>query len=121
MSTDKAAAAIAALDFSDHFEAVASGFVGREWLFDRVERWIARPSGRLLLLVGGPGTGKTAFIARLASARRDIVATPFCSFEDSRTIRPSTAIRSIAANLAATLPNYGECLANTVDTARLSI
>lgn len=117
MIGDNNAPALTPLNFSDSFEAVASEFIGRESLFQLVDDWIEKPSGQLLLISGWPGTGKTSFAARLATVRSDVAAAHFCSFEDSRTVRPTTAIRFIAANLSATLQKNGERLANTVNPA----
>jgi WD40 repeat protein len=121
MSDDATRAALLSLDFSDKFASVASDFVPREWLSARVEQWIKEPAARRLLIVGAPGTGKTAFAAHFAATGPHVAIAHFCSSEDTRTVRPSTAIRSVAAGLASLLPDYGQALANTVDPARLSI
>ncbi|MBP2326616.1 tetratricopeptide (TPR) repeat protein [Kibdelosporangium banguiense] len=42
------------------------GFVEREWLVSRVEQHFADPDCRFVLLSGGPGTGKSAFLAWLS-------------------------------------------------------
>ena len=44
------------------------GFVGREWVLEAVDDWIAHESERYLLIVGEPGWGKTALAAWLAGA-----------------------------------------------------
>jgi hypothetical protein len=39
-------------------------FVGREWLFNRIDQWLADPDAPLtLFVVGGPGVGKTSAMA----------------------------------------------------------
>ncbi|HEV7979967.1 hypothetical protein [Amycolatopsis sp.] len=43
-----------------------AGFFERAWLAERVERHLRDPECRFLLLTGGPGTGKSAFLAWLA-------------------------------------------------------
>nr|WP_042193417.1 hypothetical protein [Kibdelosporangium sp. MJ126-NF4]CEL20765.1 hypothetical protein [Kibdelosporangium sp. MJ126-NF4]CTQ89678.1 hypothetical protein [Kibdelosporangium sp. MJ126-NF4] len=42
------------------------GFVERTWLAGRVEQHFADPGCRFVLLTGGPGTGKSAFLAWLS-------------------------------------------------------
>src|SRR5690349_15257059 len=55
-----------AVDFDAYIAHWMKDFTGREWVFQRLEAWLQRPSatGRFLL-VGGPGTGKTTLAARL--------------------------------------------------------
>jgi hypothetical protein len=41
-------------------------FTGRDWVFQSIDRWLADPAGsRAFLLVGDPGAGKSAILARL--------------------------------------------------------
>lgn len=48
-------------------------FVGREWLFERIETWLKKGPG-MCLLVGEPGIGKSAFLRELARRRKDVVS-----------------------------------------------
>ncbi|MEW6277384.1 MAG: hypothetical protein AB1758_02095, partial [Candidatus Eremiobacterota bacterium] len=41
--------------------------VGRQWLFDQVEAWMAAPDSWSAVLVAHPGVGKSAFLRELAS------------------------------------------------------
>ncbi|MEU4448609.1 hypothetical protein AB0K14_33775 [Actinosynnema sp. NPDC050801] len=47
-------------------EHLARGFVERAWLLDRIERHFRDPGCRFVLLLGGPGTGKSTVLAWLA-------------------------------------------------------
>ena len=57
-------------------------FVGRQWLFDKCKNWVLDSSNpfRLFVILGEAGTGKTAFVRRLASLykKRSGVSIP-CS------------------------------------------
>jgi len=45
-----------------------SNFIGREWLVQKVASFCDNPEGRHLIIVGEPGSGKTALMAYLAEA-----------------------------------------------------
>jgi len=53
-------------DFGELITRYGSSFVGREWLVERVDSFLAEKKHRTLVLSGGPGIGKTAFLAHLA-------------------------------------------------------
>ena len=57
-----------------YVEERAGSFVGREWVFAQVRRFLSGPPGTFLLR-GDPGTGKTAVAARLAQASCGRAAT----------------------------------------------
>ena len=53
-------------DFHDFARGRLHDFTGREWLADRVRAWRADENANcILVIVGGPGVGKSAFAARL--------------------------------------------------------
>jgi len=96
--------------------ARAAGFVGREWILDAVDHWLAHERGRYLLIVGEPGWGKTALAAwlagagpvpesadaarRLARVRQGWDAVHFCIARGQRgTVNPGQFARDIAEQL----------------------
>ncbi len=93
-------------------------FTGREWLFDRIDQWIADPDApSTLFVVGGPGVGKTSAMAHWCSGRLKVGAYHFCD-----QYQPDTA-REVVASLAGQLlslqalcRSYPEALRN-LDTA----
>jgi TIR domain/NACHT domain len=86
-------------------------FVGRSWLFSRLNAWLAG-SRRCFLIEGVTGSGKTAFVAELL--RRNpggrILAYHFCSASDPQTLEPAIFVRSIAGMLARSFDGYSEQL-----------
>ncbi len=54
-------------EFSDLITRYTADFVGREWLAKQVNALLDDPGCRFVVLTGGPGVGKTAFLAHLAA------------------------------------------------------
>jgi hypothetical protein len=40
-------------------------FTGRTWLLPTLLKWLEQPDGRMFILTGGPGTGKSMIMAWL--------------------------------------------------------
>jgi TIR domain/AAA ATPase domain len=102
-----------ALDQGPYLYEKRDGFVGREWLFNRVSAWLRTArSESALLITGEPGIGKSAFIAELAHRNLDgrVVAYHFCTREDRLTLEPGAFVSSLAAILASRLPSFAPML-----------
>jgi WD40 repeat protein len=97
-------------DFGPYLTNKRRGFVGREWLFDMVRAWQSETDGpQALLLCADYGFGKSALMAELEAGRYGVLiaAHHFCHRDTIETLNPATFVRSVAAQLAATLPAYG--------------
>lgn len=95
------------------FEALVArktlGFSGRQWLFDRYERWLASGSSRLFWIKGAPGIGKSAFAAALVSrAKTVVIGSYFCDFQALKPPEEAAkeAISTLAYQIASRLPDY---------------
>jgi hypothetical protein len=114
-----------ALDFSATIAERTAHFSGRQWVFEAIDRWLADPAGgRVFVLTGGPGTGKTAIAARLAQANRAAVALPgcpqlrpgflvyehFCIAGRDSTLSPTAFVRALSESLANTCPAFRQAL-----------
>jgi len=106
----------AILDFSRYVAEHTAGFVGRTWVFEAIETWLAQgPNGpRYFLLTGEPGSGKTAIAgrlykqwraARMAGACEAVTpdglhAVHFCVANDRHWISPRAFAQALAGQLA---------------------
>ena len=92
--------------------ALVDGFMGREWLKDRLDEWRrnARDS-RLFWISGGPGTGKSAFAAWLAHfGKANVIGINLCRFNIDERRDPTRVIFTLAFQIATRLPDYRRLL-----------
>ena len=117
------------IDFSHTIERLVEGFIGREWLFEKLDNWLNQEDGeKFYLLTGEPGVGKSAIAARLTQRWTDskpetgkLAAYHFCRAGDVETVRPGRVVRSLATQLVNTLPGYKEALKEVIDPVYLNI
>jgi hypothetical protein len=89
------------LDFKSDIQRLTQGFVGREWVFAEIDRWLANPrSPTFFIITGEPGIGKSAIAARLTQRRDDIGAYHFCHARRADTLDPLNLVRSLAQQLS---------------------
>ncbi|MFM0223094.1 ATP-binding protein [Paraburkholderia dipogonis] len=96
-------------DFTGYIAEKRSAFIGRDWLFDAVRGWYEDDHGAQALLVCADfGVGKSAFMAELTHNVHglQVAAHHFCHHDTIETFNPATFVRSVAAQLAASLPEY---------------
>jgi WD40 repeat protein len=108
-------------DFSGYLAEKRAGFTGRDWLFDEVRAWYEDNNGaRALLVCADFGVGKSAFMAELASDPHglQIAAYHFCHHDTIETLNPGTFVRSVAAQLADSLPDYRSAVDADPDARR---
>lgn len=98
------------------------GFIGREWLFEAVEKWRIDRSqtSRLFWITGDPGFGKSAFAAQLMHTRSDVViAAQFVEWDKPDHKNSANVIRSIAFQIATRLPDYRKFLLTLPEISNL--
>jgi hypothetical protein len=115
------------IDFSDYIANHTLNFTGQEWVFEAIQSWLADVKGeRFFLLTGAPGSGKTAIAARLTQFAQGAATYPgleagflqavhFCSARVSVWTDPKEFARSLALQLAASIPEFGRALNNIGD------
>ena len=80
----------------------------RKWLLQKVKNWIEEDNDHLLLLFGGPGTGKTAFSLWLSYGELSqyVAAWHLCQYNDKRTCLQRNAVKSLAYYLSTRITEY---------------
>lgn len=88
------------------------GFVGREWIIKEITQKLKESDGpQMLWLNGGPGIGKTSIAARLAhDLELPAAGVYFCRFDRSQTHSAHNVIRTLAYQMACTVPAYRQML-----------
>lgn len=90
-----------------------SHFIGREWIFDRIDAWLKDDKApRIFWITGPPGIGKTAIASWLCYKYREVGASHFCRFGHIQRTDPRRFVLSIAYQLSTQLPEYQERLKN---------
>ena len=91
-----------------------SSFVGRAWLLSSVQTWFSSSDSRAFVIVGPPGSGKTAFASWLTAsdAVAKVLLARFCSLRDLSSGDALTFIESLATALGANYPGFGETLSS---------
>lgn len=102
-------------DFAAFLHAKREGFTGRRWLFDAIDLWrTTGGGGRVLLIKGDPGTGKSAVVAELVHRNPggQVLAYHCCQWDVGDTLEPWRFVRSISAMIAGKLEEYAAQLAD---------
>jgi hypothetical protein len=95
------------LDFHDDISSHLAQFVGRAWIFRKIDLWLATSRGsRVFWITGEAGVGKTALAAWLRANRPEVSAFHLCRFGNSVTTDAGGAVRSLAYQLSTQLPDY---------------
>jgi tetratricopeptide (TPR) repeat protein len=94
--------------FSSDIARHVPDFVGRDWVFEAYEQWLAQRSGsRLLWINGGPGLGKSAIAANLVHNHQSaIVGAWFCQVHSLERRDVRVALCSLAFQLACRWDDY---------------
>ena len=121
--TSSLATKVTVIPFEDDIKKLTQYFTGRDWLFKDIDNWLKnKKDDRFFLLTGEPGVGKSAIAAQLTQIPNiDITAYHFCRDRDVETVRPERILRSLAAQLAEKIPEYGEALAKSIKPNLLQI
>ncbi|MBP2705456.1 hypothetical protein JOL79_16720 [Microbispora sp. RL4-1S] len=103
--------------------------VPRPWILARLDRWLREEDGRIFLMTGPPGTGKTWFAAQLVppedereaqgghEGRPEVVLAHFCDASDERTLDALDFVRALSGALARRIPRFADALAASAASA----
>lgn len=95
---------------------LSNDFYGREWLMDEVDKWYKEnKTTKLFWLLGGPGVGKSAFVARLAHYFSGTAAMQFCEWDKKDSSNPKQIVKTLSFQIATKLNDYRKLLIELVD------
>jgi hypothetical protein len=110
------------MEFSSYINERTQYFTGRDWVFKAINdwNWSRKVESRIFLLVGGPGTGKTAIAAKLAQISDGTSKIPiapdlipgwltyshFCQAGLDSTLSPLSFVQSLSETLANRYPAF---------------
>lgn len=83
-----------------------NAFVGRRWLTEAVDHWLASDEQSPFVIFGVPGAGKSAFSANLAQYNPAVFASVFFETDHSELQSFDVVVKQLAFKLAARLPDY---------------
>ena len=100
--------------------ARAEDFIGRQWLYRDVEDAFKEDSVGGVLIIGNPGTGKSAWASQLICSRTTssaihahILGYHLCKYSDKNTQMAGKFVRNLAEMIARRLPEYGNIVSNS--------
>jgi tetratricopeptide (TPR) repeat protein len=110
-SRDSFRATVKPLSFEAEKSKHLARFTGREWVEAKLDEWIARRrDSRVFCLLGGPGIGKSAIACHWCYSRKDVIAFHYCVHGHTERTDPKRIFLSLAAQIAAKLPEFNRRL-----------
>lgn len=109
------------LNFDAESKKHLAHFTGRKWVEAKLDDWISNPklrNSRVFCLLGGPGIGKSAIACNWCHCREDVIAFHYCVHGDEEKTDPKRILLSLAAQIAAHLPEYDKRV-SALDTNEL--
>ncbi len=94
-------------------------YSGRAWLKGSMDDWSRDAySPRTLLITGGPGVGKSSFVAHELLFDEHVGAAVYCEWNNPASNSPDRVARAIAYQLACRFPDYRALLINILRRER---
>ena len=87
-------------------------FIGRQWLTEQVQTWLANGHDNRMVISGVPGAGKSAFAANLSQYHTDVIAALFLEWDKAESSRVDRVICQLAYKIASNLNDYRNMLLN---------
>ncbi|KAJ7370908.1 hypothetical protein OS493_028982 [Desmophyllum pertusum] len=108
-------------NFTSYLNAARESFTGRFWLYNELESLVMKQdSAGGVVVVGEPGTGKSALSAQLICSRssnsfihKRIIGYHLCKYSDKATQDPGRFVRNLVDLMARGVPEYGVLVSNS--------
>ena len=94
-------------DFSLDIEKHTKNFIGREWVFRKMNEWIKNNSdSRVLWITANAGYGKSALSANLTHKISNIAGIFFCQYNRDIRQKAKVLLKTLAYQLSTQIPQY---------------
>ena len=109
-------------NFSSYLNSAREGFVGRKWLFDRIEGILDNRTKDLsaIIIIGEPGSGKSAIAAQLICSRsssllihNNVLGYHFCKHLDKMTKDGGKFVKNLVDMIASKIPKFTEIISSS--------
>lgn len=87
-------------------QLLRQSYLARPWLLDEVHHWLDRDARRLMVITGGPGTGKSSFIAHKHLDFSSSLCVLFCDWASQAHNTLPSLICSLAFQIAQVQEDY---------------
>ena len=109
-------------NFTSYLNTAREGFIGRKWLFDRLEDILDKRTKDLsaIIIVGEPGSGKSAIAAQLICSRssslfvhKNILGYHLCKHLDKMTQDGGKFVKNLVDMIARRIPRFMEIISSS--------
>lgn len=97
------------IDFNSEIKMYSKDFVGRDWLFSLIKKWLQNKD-KILLITGSPGIGKSALSIYLYQRMPNIVGFYMFRRDDNDKVYFKNFVTTIAYQIASQIPEYRDKL-----------
>lgn len=99
------------LNFEKELIKYGDSFIGRRWLFKKLEKWVADGKTQMAFITADTGLGKSAIAAQLVT-KLNVRSVHFCLSSNIKTCEPEEWIRELIYQLAAQFDVYRQKIEN---------
>jgi hypothetical protein len=98
------------LDFNQDISKHLKNFVGREWLYKKVDDLLKNDSDRVLWITAEAGFGKTAFSTYLQHQHERAIGIHYCRYDSPKRKDPLMVLQTLIYQISTQIPEYKEIL-----------
>jgi len=103
------------IDFSYDIKRHIKNFIGRKWLYEKVDSLLLNSENNLLWITGEAGFGKSAFSTYLAHNHPNIVGIHFCAHDNQKRKDAKSVLKTLIYQLSTQIKEYQDFLYEVID------
>lgn len=97
------------IEFNSELQLFSREFVGRNWLFNSIQKWLNNGS-QVLLITGMPGVGKTAISTILYQRMSNVLGFYMFRKNDNEKLSAKRFITTLAFQIASQIPEFRQSI-----------